>query len=101
MELFASATTLHLGLVLGTVALLAYLIKMRASSILMHAVNSFISGNAIVSGISVCYSVLARGFECRFSEIDTICIFLGGISVIWVSVRSLANAYTNRHIVKS
>ena len=76
-----------IGLAIGSVFLILYLLKFKRHSTLAKGILSILSGNGIAAGIAVMFLSLDTKV-CRLDQIEQIYIFIGGVAVTWVSISS-------------
>jgi len=91
--------SLYCSIIIGVSLILLYIIsikKNKSKGSLQEAIIIFLSANGIVAGINVC--ILSIDKLLPISETDRTYVFIGGISVIWVSVTTLLKTFQDLSI---
>jgi hypothetical protein len=88
---FSHHLTSVIALVLGIISTILYLIvhfysgKKAGGLQLSHVIVIFVSTTGIMEGIKIVILIFENSAGCM-SEIDPIALFLGGLSLFWVSL---------------
>ena len=86
-----------LGIILGAILVVGYLIAAKASKKgapeLSDGIVLFLCAVGVVAGIRVCYASVWPGVLPETLSAEKTHFFIGGLSVVWVSVQAILKKF--------